>query len=147
MGKELPCTVRSAGKTASGKALLETNEIVFRGDFRLKIPLATLKSVSSRNGALHRQWPDGAAVFELGDHAEKWAHKILHPKSIGEKLGIKPGLVISAVAIGDKGFLDDLRTQAKTFSHRKAIGDSDLIFLGAERADDLAQVARLKDSL
>ena len=147
MGKELPCTVRSAGKTASGKALLETNEIVFRGDFRLKIPLARLESVSSRNGALHLKWPDGTAVFELGDHAEKWAHKIRHPKSTGEKLGIKPGLVISAVAIGDKGFLDDLRTQAKTFSHRKAFGDSDLIFLGAERADDLAQVARLKDSL
>jgi hypothetical protein len=147
MGKELPCTVHSDGKTATGKALLETNEIVFRGDFRLKIPLGALQSVSTRNGALHLKWPDGSAVFELGANADKWAHKILHPKSTGEKLGIKSGLVISALAIGDKSFLDDLRTGAKAFSDRRAIGDSDLIFLGAETTDDLARVAKVTDSL
>ena len=41
---------------------------------------------------------EGSAVFELGEHAEKWAYKILHPKSTADKLGIKPGLVISAIA-------------------------------------------------
>ena len=99
MGRELLCKVRSAGKESSGKALLETNEIIFRGDIRLKIPLASLKSVSSRAMAnCISSGPKALPFFELGDHAEKWAHKILHPKSIAEKLGIKPGLVISAVA-------------------------------------------------
>ena len=32
MGHELLCSVRSGGKTTQGKALLETNEIIFRGD-------------------------------------------------------------------------------------------------------------------
>ena len=44
MGRELLCTVRTAGKTAGGKALLETSEILFRGDLRLKIPIASLTS-------------------------------------------------------------------------------------------------------
>ncbi len=93
MGRELICNVRSEGRTASGKALLEANEVIFRGDFRLKIPFASLKSITARNGQLHLKWTEGAAVFELGEQAEKWAHKILHPKSTSEKLGIKPGML------------------------------------------------------
>src|SRR5271165_4005372 len=104
MGRELLCNVRSGGKTASGKALLETNEVIFRGEFRLKVPFASLSSVVARDGGLHLKWPEGSAVLELGEQADKWAHKILHPKSTAEKLGIKPGLVISAVAMEDGDF-------------------------------------------
>lgn len=147
MGRELPCTARSGGKTASGKALLETNEILFRGDLRLKIPLASLKSVAARDGELHLKWADGAVVLELGNHAEKWAHKILHPKSITEKLGIKSGLVISAVAMGDDDFLKELRAAAKGFSDSKPLKDSDLIFVGAEKASDLTRAIKLAASL
>src|SRR5579864_2321943 len=123
MGRELLCTVRTGGKTANGKALLETSDIIFRGDLRLKIPLASLKSVSSRDGDLHLKWPDGAAVFELGDHAEKWAHKILHPKSTSEKLGIKPGLVISAIGMNEGDFLEELRSNAESFSDSKVLNN------------------------
>ena len=63
MGRELVCKVRSGGKQASGKALLETSEIIFRGDVRLKIPFASLKSVVARDGELHLKWSDGSAVF------------------------------------------------------------------------------------
>src|SRR5271166_869949 len=95
MGRELLCSVRSA----SGKALLETSEVIFRGDFRLRIPFASLKSATARDGELHLKWGDDSAVFMLGEEAEKWAYKILHPKSTTEKLGIKPGLAISAIAM------------------------------------------------
>ncbi len=147
MGRELVCTVRSGGKTASGKALLETNEILFRGDLRLKIPLGSLKSVAARDGELHLKWADGAVVLELGDHAEKWAHKILHPKSTAEKLGIKPGRVISAVAMGDDDFLKELRNAAKSLSVSKPLKGSDLIFVAAEDATDLRRVGNLATSL
>jgi hypothetical protein len=147
MGRELVCKVRLGGKTSGGKALLETNEIVFRGDMRLKIPLASLKSVTSRDGELHLKWADGAVVFELGDHAERWAHKILHPKTVAEKLGIKPGMVISAVALGDADFLKDLRGRAKSFSDSKPLSHSDLIFVGAEKAADLARAGKAAPSL
>lgn len=40
MGKESQCTCRWDQRTSSGKALLETEEIIFRGDFRLVIPVA-----------------------------------------------------------------------------------------------------------
>jgi hypothetical protein len=139
MGSDLLCKIRSGGKEASGKALLETNEIIFRGDLRLKIPLASLKSVVARDGELHLRWPKGAAVFELGDHAEKWAHKILHPKSTAEKLGIKPGLVLSVVGIAHDSFVKDLCATAESFSDTKPLRNSDLIFFGAEKTAQLVR--------
>jgi len=147
MGRELLCNVHSGGKTASGKALLETNEIIFRGEFRLKVPFASLSSVVARDGELHLKWPEGWAVLELGEQTEKWAHKILHPKSTAEKLGIKPGLVISAVAMVDGNLVTDLRTKAKSFSDSKPLSNSDLIFFGAAKAAELARAKKLAPSL
>src|SRR5271165_789760 len=147
MGRELICTVYYAGKTASGKALLETSEIIFRGDFRLKIPLTSMTSVSSREGELHLRWPEGTAVFELGEHAEKWAHKILHPKSTAEKLGIKSGLTVSMIGNFENRFITDLKNMAESFSDSKPIQDSDLIFCAAERAAELGRATKLAASL
>jgi len=147
MGRELICNVHSGRQTGRGKALLETAEIIFRGNFRLKIPFASLKSVIAHDGELHLRWPKGSAVFELGEQAEKWAHKILHPKSTTEKLGIKPGLVISAIAIGDDKFVQDLRVQSKSFSDLKVLKKSDLIFFGADSATELKRVKQLVPSL
>jgi hypothetical protein len=147
MGRELVCNVRTGGKTTSAKALLETKEIIVRGELRLKIALASLKSVTARDGELHLKWPEGSAVLELGEHAEKWAHKILHPKSTAEKLGIKPGLIISAIATRDANFVDELRAAAQKFSDAKPLKDSDLIFVGVESVAGLARVDRLAGSL
>jgi hypothetical protein len=147
MGRELLCTVRAGGKTGRGKALLEISEILFRGDFRLKIPFASLKSVVVHDGELHLKWPEGSLVLELGEQAEKWAHKILHPKSTAEKLGIKPGLVISAVAMEDGDFVQMLRANAKGFSDAKPLVDSDLIFFGVAKAVELTRAKKLAPSL
>ena len=147
MGRELLCSVRSGGKTASGKALLESSEIIFRGDFRLKIPLASLKSVMARDGELHLKWGDESAVFILGEQAEKWAYKILHPKSTAEKLGIKPGFTVSAIDMGNDDFVKDLRAQSASFSDSRTLRNSDLIFFGANKAVELARVERLALSL
>ena len=147
MGRELLCTVRTGGKTASGKALLETSELIFRGDVRLKIPLASLKSVSARDGELHVRWPEGTAIFELGEQADKWARKILHPKSTAEKLGIKPGLKVSVIGEFESAFVNDLRADAMAFSDSTALEDSDLIFFGVDRAPDLSRATQLASSL
>jgi hypothetical protein len=147
MGNELRCTVRLRGKKSTGTVLLETNEIVFRGDTRLEIPLSLLTSVSSRDGELHLQWSDGEAVFELGTYADKWARKILHPKTVVEKLGVKPGLAICSIAMKDADFIENLRPHAEQFSDSKPLKDSDLIFLGAESSAELARASRLIPSL
>src|SRR6202158_4262423 len=113
MGKELNCSVRFGKQQSEVKALLETSEILFRGEFRLKIPFSTIKSAKAVDGELRLQTADGLAVFHLGAAAEKWGDKILHPKSRIEKLGVKPDAKVSLLGDFDAGFLAEIDNLAK----------------------------------
>jgi hypothetical protein len=147
MGRELQCRAKSGGKWHVGKALLETNEVIFRGETGLKIPFSSLKSVEVREGQLHLKWQDNSAILELGEQAEKWAHKILHPKSTVEKLGIKPGLTISFIGMVDDQTMQEARTIAAKFSDKQALKNSGAIFFGAVDASALVKVKKLLPSL
>ena len=147
MGREIQCRAKFGGKWHEGKALFETCEIIFRGDLRLKIPFASLKSVVARDGGLHLMWPGGFAIFARGPEAEKWAHSILHPKSTMEKLGIKPGLKISAMHMPEDGTMKDARKAAAEFSDAKPLKDSDAIFFGAASEAELTGIKKLLSSL
>jgi hypothetical protein len=53
MGKEATCTLKIGKQTFTGKALLETSEIIFRpadGSARRKIPFNAMTSVQAANG-------------------------------------------------------------------------------------------------
>jgi hypothetical protein len=143
MGAEAQTTVRMGRKTAAGKALLETNEIIFRGDVRLKIPLKDITALEAKSGRLTITWPEGKASFELGDQAAKWADKIRNPKSRLDKLGIKPCQHVSIINVKEKGFLAELRARAASVSNGTAAKDSDAIFLGAETPEELDAVPEL----
>jgi hypothetical protein len=145
MGAELDCRAKFGSKSSTGRALLETNEIIFRGDFRLKIPLKEISAAKASNGKLIVKFAEGEATFDLGPAAEKWAHKILHPKSVIEKLGVKPGQKITVLGVTDESFLTDLAAIAR-YSHR-APPNSDAIFFAAENLQDLKKVATLYRSL
>lgn len=59
MGAEAPCQLRLDGRSQDGKALLETDELRFRGDalatergIRLMFPFAAIRAVSGDGGVL-----------------------------------------------------------------------------------------------
>jgi hypothetical protein len=145
MGAEIKCRARFGKQTGEGKALLETSEIIFCGDFRLKIPLAGIKSVKAMKGELRVRFAEGEAAFEIGAAAEKWAEKILHPKSVIEKIGVKPGAKAVVLGVTDADFLKKLRALAEC-SERIGRG-SELIFFGAESVAELKRVGALAKSL
>src|SRR5260370_147958 len=87
----MQCTAWWGKQESEGKALLETSEILFRGEFRLQIAFATIKSAKAVDGELRLQTAEGAVVFDLGAAAEKWRDKILHPTSRIHTLGGEPG--------------------------------------------------------
>src|SRR6266566_5221664 len=91
MGNEATCKVHFDRQRSEGRALLETSEILFRGEFRLKIPFSTIKSAKVVGGELRLQTLDGFAVFHLGAAAEKWRDKIFHPKVAQRKTRRKAG--------------------------------------------------------
>ena len=143
MGNELKCTVRFGKETSEGNALLETSEILFRGDFRLKIPFASIKSAKAVDGELRLQTADGLAVFELGPVAEKWCEKILHPKSRTEKLGVKAGAKVSMVGDFEAKLFEELRDLETIVAKGKVAADSDAVFFAADSQEELSQVAKL----
>src|ERR1700759_1950324 len=101
MGQERESTLRIAKRRIEGEALLETAEIIFRpvdGSKRLRFAFADIvKSVKAVDGGLRFQTEEGPAVLELGPAAEKWAEKILHPKTRAEKLGVKSGMQVATI--------------------------------------------------
>lgn len=148
MGNEAKCTVQFGTQKSEGKALLETSDLIFRGDkFRLKIAHREMKSVKAVNGELRIAFPEGNAVFELGLLAEKWADKILHPKTVMEKLGVKPASNVALIGTLDADFLKELRGQTRKISEGGIAADTELIFLRAESRKDLEQMKRIAKSM
>jgi hypothetical protein len=153
MGQELRCTVGFGGRTVDGKAWLETDALIFRPDgaasargesLRLNIPFKAMRSVEAVNGDLKITFPQGIAVFELGGQAQKWAQKILHPKSLLDKLGVKPGMKVSVLDVEDEGFLGDLSERTGGVAVGEPQVDSDMIFVGVAGPDSLDKLAELR---
>jgi hypothetical protein len=90
MGLEARCAATLDGQTSRGKALLETAELLFRGDFRVRVPLSEIKTVIVTGVTLTVKWRGGTLTLDLGRAAAKWAEKIKNPPSRLDKLGIKP---------------------------------------------------------
>jgi hypothetical protein len=147
MGKEAVCTARFGKQVSQGKALLETSEILFRGDFRLKIPFAGIKSVKSADGELRVQTAEGLAIFEIGAAAEKWCEKILHPKSRLEKLAVKLGTKVSLFGDFDAEFLREMKGQTTAVTKDKVASDCELIFFAADSLKDLSGAAKIAKSM
>jgi len=147
VGNEVKCTVRSGKQESEGKALLETSEILFRGEFRLKIPFSTIKSVKAVDGELRFETAEGAVVFDLGVVAEKWREKILHPKSRIEKLGVKPGAKVSLLGNFESGFLDELGKLTKAVRNGKVAAGSESIFFAADSKPGLCGLPKISKSM
>ena len=132
MGNEALCQAEFSGQPQTGKALLETTELIFRpndGSKPVKIPFSTIKSAKAQNGELQLRTAIGPIRFTLGPTAEKWCHKILHPKTRSEKLGLKPGVNVSLLGSFDQEFLKELRDTKASLHKGKINAASDLIFL------------------
>jgi hypothetical protein len=133
MGREKMCRVEFGEKVSDGKALLETNEILFRGEFRLKILRDDVCKIEAVNGQMRVHQGANVAVFHLGEDAAKWVEKFLRPPSRLEKLGVKPGLKVTLAGKHEAGFREELKHAGAAIVRAGA----DLHFLAAESPQDL----------
>src|SRR5260221_11265432 len=89
MGNEIVCRASLGAQTSEGKALLESDHLLFRGEVRCKVFFRALAKVNVDRGTLSLFGPEGELRLELGKKATVWSEKILHPKSRADKLGVK----------------------------------------------------------
>jgi hypothetical protein len=141
MGQELACRMQYQGRSLAGKAYLETDYILFRGDERVKLPLKDLQGVTAKGGILTLEFAGGSAALELGAAAEKWAQKILHPPTRADKLGVKPGLAVRLIGEFDEAFLEELRET------EIVKGKADLVFFLAGDRKALERIPKLISAL
>lgn len=131
MGAEATCTLTVGKKKAVGKALLETDALIFRGrDVRLSIAYTQMTRVEAAAGTLRVTHADGVAVFAIGDAAPKWAARILNPPSRLDKLGVKPSHAVVVLGIEDDAFRRELEARGAHVT-TQAGEPADIIFYGA----------------
>jgi hypothetical protein len=141
MGQERECAMRYNGQSLSGKALLETDCLLFRGSARVRIPLQNLTRVVADSGVLRLEFAGGAADLELGEAAAKWAEKILHRPSLLDKLGVKPAAAVRLVGQFETSFEAELRARGAQAAPKRSTAD--LVFFAAEHTSDLDRLTEL----
>ena len=147
MGAESQCTVCFNGQRSDGKALLETDDLIFRGTFRLAIPRKSITKAEAADGTLRVTFPEGTAEFVLGATAAKWADKISNPPSLLDKLGVKADTRVAVVGVDDASFLDSLAKRTADVARRTPKKGTEIIFFGADAVSDLARLAKIRGYL
>jgi hypothetical protein len=154
MGREARCRVEFNEAVAEGKALLETDELVFRpglrgvpgstGAFKLRIRFAEMISVEATDGHLEVSFPGGTARFDLGTPSEaaRWAERIKNPPTLMDKLDVKPGARVAVLGVEDEQFRSDLRRRAGEIVER---GPADIVIFGVDEMGDLPALGEMED--
>jgi hypothetical protein len=136
MGAETPCRLHRDGRVVDGRALLETDELIFRGDERVRVPLSDIITVAVRDGALIVGTRDAQLQFDVGaKSAARWAEKIRNPRTLLDKLGVKPGMRVAVDGVRDDGLAHDLAQRGV-----ETVEDgADVLLLGVDDAATLAK--------
>jgi hypothetical protein len=145
MGNEALCRVEVDGKSAEAKVLLETSELIVRGAIKLRIPFTEIEKVDATDGVLRVHWGGREGRFSVGSQASKWAEKIRNPKSVFDKLGVKPGQRITALGALDDDFVAQLAEVGEV--SRRPRNNSDLVFYAVWRRDQLDKIRPLRELL
>jgi hypothetical protein len=147
MGLESSCEARVGRQRSEGKAQLESDALIFRGDFRAKIPLAAIRDASAKDGVLTVKHADGTLALDLGPAAVKWADRIRNPKSVMDKVGVKSGQRVVILGGADDSLAKGLVARGADVSVGRMKPGADVVFLGAERASALTRLAALERAI
>jgi hypothetical protein len=146
VGNEALCRVDYGGQSAEAKVLLETDELIVRGAIKLRIPFKEMERVAADGGVLTFRWRGYEARMAVGTHAAKWADKIRNPKSVIDKLGVKPGQRVSIIGGLDGELAGQIELRSGDVS-RKLRDSSDIIFFATGRREELSKLGRLRQAL
>jgi hypothetical protein len=144
MGLDADCTLHLDGRATRGRAALEQHDLIFRGPFRLAIPLTEIQSAHAAGDELAVCFGARTARFDLGSAAARWAEKITNPPTRADKLGIKPGLTVFLAGSPDETLRSEIEGRNALVVKRPPSAGVDLVFYAAERRAALNRLARLR---
>lgn len=149
MGYETKCRARVIGadgsvREAEATVLLETDELVVRGEARVRIPRSAIERVTTRAGVLTITAPTAVVVLSLGeDAAAKWRKKIEDgPKRLIDKLDVKPNAKVWVLGVEDETLLAQLVERTAQVLRGRSASSCDVVFVGVESEAELDRIER-----
>jgi Protein of unknown function (DUF3052) len=148
VGAEAKTTLTLGRQVFAGTAHLETNELRFRGDQTLRIPLASITAVEVIDGGLHVTHAEGVAVLGLGQATSvRWAQRIQSPPTLSDKLGIKAGMTVSVLGVEDESILRDLEARGAKVVTGKVPAGAAIVLWRIEKASQLSKLSGLTERI
>jgi len=148
MGYETKCRARvtdaSGVREADATVLLETDDLIVRGDARVKIPRTAIQDVKTRGDKLTVVSPHATVVLSLGaDAAAKWASKIQEPpKRLIDKLDVKPTAKVWLLGVDDETLISQVGERAATTTSASSASACDVVFVGVENEKQFDRIDR-----
>jgi len=155
MGYEAKCRVRVDDRSgtireADGVVLLETDELIVRGDARVRVPRSSIANVTARAGVVRVTSPTAVVSLTLGaEAAVKWRTKLEEPpKRLIDKLDIKPDAKVWLSNIHDETLIAQLAERTTRVSRgSRPPSDCDVVFLGVESNAQIDRIERALEAL
>jgi hypothetical protein len=151
VGAEANCVLRESGARHTGRALLETDELIFRGadGYRVKLTLGSLRNARAEGGDLLIDAPFGALAIELGlgKKAERWAQRIRSPKGLMDKLDLEPTHAVAIIGGSDAAFAEQLAARVQSVTIGKTAKGTHVVFLWADAPAPLKKLASAVKSI
>src|SRR4026209_2466078 len=132
MGYDAACRLNFDRQTASGQALLEQHDLIFRGPIRLAIPLKDITSAVAARGKLTVKFGRRSATFDIGARASKWADRITNPPSRLGQLRGQPGTSVLMTGAVDTELVDEVTSRGARVLKKAHAGTADIVFFGAD---------------
>ena len=150
MGYETRCHTRvddrkgTVRESADARVLLETDDLIVRGDARVKIPRSSIERIEVRTGVLTITSPTAVVRLTLGaDAAARWQKKLAEPtKRLIDKLDVKPDARVWVVGAIDETLVTQLAERTTNLSRGRTAAHCDVVFVAVEHERDLPRIER-----
>lgn len=154
MGYETTCQVRvddRAGtvREAQSKVLLETDELIVRGDARIRVPRRSIERVTRRDGLVSVTTPNAIVTLTLGaDAALRWQKKLEEaPKRLIDKLDVKPNTKVWLLGATDPALEAELSERTTRVSRGRTASGCGVVFVTVDSPDQLDRVDRARAAM
>jgi len=136
-------------RIAEGTVLLETDDLIVRGDARVKVPRRDIQDVSRRAGVVTITAPQATVKLTLGEPAAtRWEAKLKEaPKRLIDKLDVKPNAKVWLLDVAEPELETQLAERTSEVSRGKSARERDVVFVGVERDAHLPRIERALNAM
>jgi putative ribosome biogenesis GTPase RsgA len=149
MGYETKCRARVDDRSgtireAQATVLLETDDLIVRGEARVRIPRASIERVTARAGVVTITSPTAVVSLSLDEKsAAVWRKKLEEPpKRLIDKFDVKPGMKVWLFRVNDATLTAQVAERTSNVVRGNSASNCDVVFVGVDTTAQLERIER-----